>query len=151
MELMTPLGAPEFGKLLQRAGLAPGVPPSGSFPPVFLESPYAPPVGPTRQLGWPNPEIASSPAWGGGQPEAADPLTQFKAWAATLRDGDDRNLDRLGLPPADEIKTLAADPKVHFILAKASVERLRALLDDPAVRSVNVADIAFDLGHPEFE
>jgi hypothetical protein len=41
---------------------------------------------------------------------------------------------------------------VHaFILAKASMERLRALLDDPAVRSVNVGDVAFDLGHPDFE
>jgi hypothetical protein len=77
--------------------------------------------------------------------DLADPATM-------LRDGDDRNLGRLGLPPADEIKTLAADPKVHaFILAKASMERLRALLDDPAVRSVNVGDVAFDLGHPDIE
>jgi hypothetical protein len=155
VELTTPLGAPEFAELLQPAG----VPSLSSSPPIFLESPYPPfatdrampEIGPPRKLAWPNPQIASSAA-GEGQLEASDPLTQFKAWAAMLRDGDDRNLGRLGLPPAAKIKTLAADPKVHaFILAKASVERLRALLDDPAVRSVNVADVAFDLGHPDIE
>lgn len=42
------------------------------------------------------------------------------------------------------------DPKVHgFILAKGSVETLRALLDDPATRSVKLADFAFDLGTPD--
>ena len=155
VEFTTPLGAPEFAELLRRID----VPSLSSSPPIFLESPYPPfdtdgpmpEIGPRRKLAWPNPQIASAAA-GEGQLEASDPLTQFKAWAAMLRDGDDRNLGRLGLRPADEIKTLATDPKVHaFILTKASVEKLRALLDDPAVRSVNVADVAFDLGHSDIE
>jgi hypothetical protein len=152
VELTTPLETPEFRELLERtANVTPGVPTSWTYPPIFLESPYATDGGPTRQLGWPNPEIASAAA-GEGQLKASDPLTQFKAWAGMLGDGDDRNLERLGLPPADEIKKLAAEPKVHaFILARASVETLRALLNDPAVRSVNVADVAFDLGHPDIE
>jgi hypothetical protein len=148
VETMTPLGADEVTELLQRTGSWPG-----SFPPVYLESLYSPPREfPPSKLGWPNPSIASSEAWGDSHLELADPLTQFKAWAAMLNDGDDRNLDRLGLPPAEEIKKLAVDPKVHgFILPKASLEELRALLDDPAVRSVNVADVAFDLGNPHIE
>jgi hypothetical protein len=152
VELTRPIGTSEFRQLLERtASLTPGVPTSATYPPIFLESPYEAPVGPRRRLGWPNPETASAAA-GEGQLEVSDPLTQFKAWAAMLGDGDDRNLERLGLPPADEIKKLAAEPKVHaFILAKASVETLRALLNDPAVRSVNVADVAFDLGHPDIE
>ena len=148
VEPVTPLGVDEFGELLERTGSWPG-----SFPPVYLESLYSQPVEfPPSKLGWPNPGIASSEAWGDSHLEVADQLTQFKAWAAMLDDGDNRNLERLGLPPADEIKKLAVDPKVHaFILPKASVEELRALLDDPAVLSVNVADVAFDLGHPDIE
>jgi hypothetical protein len=148
VEPMTPLGADEVRDLLQRTGSWPG-----SFPPVYLESPYTDPQGfPLGKIGWPNPAIASSEAWGDSHLELADPLTQFKAWAAMLNDGDDLNLDRLGLPPADRIKELAVDPKVHaFILPKVRVEELRALLDDPAVWSVNVADVAFDLGNPDIE
>ena len=149
VEPTTPLGAPEFEELLQRT---PSLPTLSAAPPILLKAPYESDVVPPRLLGWPNPGIASSEAWGDGHLEVADQLTQFKAWAAMLNDGDDRNLERLDLPPADEIKKLALDPKVHaFILPKASVETLRALLDDPAVRSVNLADVAFDLGHPGFE
>jgi hypothetical protein len=148
VEPMTPLGADEVRDLLQRTDSWPG-----SFPPVYLESLYSPPREfPPSKLGWPNPAIASSEAWGDSHLELADPLTQFKAWAAMLNDGDDLNLERLGLPRADGIKKLAVDPKVHaFILPKASLEELRALLDDPAVSSVTVADVAFDLGNPDIE
>jgi hypothetical protein len=44
------------------------------------------------------------------------------------------------------------DPKVHaFILAKTNVRKLAGLLEDEAIRSVNVADVAFHLGHAESE
>jgi hypothetical protein len=123
--------------------------------PVFLEPPYPPfrtegpdpEIGFARKLAWPNPTIASHTA-AEGDLAPADPLTQFKAWATKLEDGDDRNLGRLGLPPAREIKKLAATPRIHgFILPKASTETLRALLDDQETRSVKIADVAFDLGN----
>jgi hypothetical protein len=158
VELATPLDAPQFADLLQRARVPFATPGLRNSPPVFLEPPYPPfhsegpdpELRPARKLAWPNPTIASHTA-AEGELAPADPLTQFKAWAAKLDDGDNRNLGRLGLPPADEIKKLAADPKVHgFILPTASIERLSALLRDPAVRSVKAVDVAFDLGlqHP---
>jgi hypothetical protein len=159
VELATPLTTGAFADLLARTGVPTGAPELHNSPPIFLEPPYPPfhtegpnpELGPARKLAWPNPTIASDTA-GEGDLAPSDPLTQFKAWAAQLEDGDDRNLGRLGLPPADKIKTLAEDPKVHaFILPKASVERLRALLDDPAIRSLNLADVAFDLGNPDIE
>jgi hypothetical protein len=154
VELATPLMAAEFAELLARAGVPVGTPGLHNSPPVFLESPYAPfhiegrnpEIGFARKLAWPNPTIASHTA-AEGDLAAADPLTQFKAWAAKLEGGDDRNLGRLGLPPASEIKKLAANPRIHgFILAKASTETLLALLDDQGTRSVKIADVAFDLG-----
>ena len=145
---LTPLGADEVRDLLQRTDSWPG-----SFPPVYLEPLYSQPREfPSSKLGWPNPAIASSEAWGDSHLELADPLAQFKEWAAMLDDGDDLNVERLDLPPAEQIKKLAVDPKVHgFILPKASPEELRALVDDPAVFSVNIADVAFDLGNPNIE
>lgn len=153
--------ASEFAELLKRNDLVGEESQLKNSPPIFWESPYPPfhfegpmpEIGLLRKLSWPNPSIASFAA--GPEQEQlplSDPYTQFKAWAAKLRDGDDRNLGRLGLPPADDIKRLAEDPQVHaFILPKASVDRLRALLDDPQVRSVNVADVAFDLGRSELQ
>lgn len=154
VELETPLTAPAFADLLARTGVPSGTPGLHNSPPIFLEAPYPafhidgpdPELGPARKLAWPNPTIASDTA-AEGDLAPSDPLTQFKAWAAKLEDGDNRNLGRLGLPPASRIKALAADPKVHgFILPKASIETLRALLDDPGIRTVKIADVAFDLG-----
>jgi hypothetical protein len=157
VELATPLTAADFADLLARGHVPTSTPGLRNSPPIFLESPYPPfhiggpdpELGPLRKLAWPNPTIASATA-ADGDLAPADPLTQFKAWAAKLDDGDNRNLGRLGLPPASRIKTLAADAKVHgFILTKASVKTLRALLDDPGTRSVKIADVAFDLGIPD--
>jgi hypothetical protein len=145
VELARPMTAPEFAELLARANVPVG-PSLHNSPPVFLESPYDPELGPARKLAWPNPTIASHTA-AEGDLAPADPLTQFKTWATKLDDGDDRNLGRLGLPTESEIKELAANPRIHgFILPKASTEILQALLDDQETRSVKIADVAFDLG-----
>jgi hypothetical protein len=159
VELATSLESSGFEGLLKRSGLAIEGPGLLASPPIFLEPPYPrfetegpePEIGSRRQLAWPNPFIAASAAAQGEIP-LADPLTQFQTWAAMLENGDNRNLGRLGLPAASQIKTLAANPEVHgFILAEATVESLRVLLDDPSVRSVNVADAAFDLGRTDID
>ena len=60
-----------------------------------------------------------------------------------LGDGDDRNLERLGLPSADEIKTLAADPKVHaFILAQSERGEAPRPSRRPGCSQLSVADVA---------
>lgn len=73
-------------------------------------------------------------------------LAQFQAWVKTLRRGDDRVLDSLGLPSRDRLREIAARARVYgFVLDKASPARLRGFLDEPSVRSLQVVDAAFDL------
>jgi hypothetical protein len=161
VELAEPMGASEFAALLRAHDVPSGEPELHNSPPVFLQDPY-PPVnddaavtdqGYVVKLAWPNPWIASSAS--GTEDRRvplADPLTQFTAWAGMLRDGDNGNLERLNLPPADYIKGLAGNPQVHgFLLKRATVDRLQGLLDDPRIRSVNVADVAFDLSQSQPE
>jgi hypothetical protein len=161
IELAEPMGAPEFAELLRAHGIPSGEPELHNSPPVFLEEPYlrfdedaaSADQWYLARLTWPNPNIASAAT---GTEErllpGADPLTQFKAWASMLRDSDDGNLERLNLPPADAIKGLAENPQVHgFLLERGTVDRLEELLDDPRIRSVNVADVAFDLGQSQPE
>jgi hypothetical protein len=63
-----------------------------------------------------------------------------------LHDGDDRNLGRVGLPRSEQIKRVASEGRIYgFILQQTSLKTLRRLLADPNVRSVNVADVAFNL------
>jgi hypothetical protein len=154
VEFAAPLTSQQFEEVLERNGIT-DAPLSRSSPPIYLESPYPPfhidgnrpmpEIGPARKLAWPDSSTAASEALGSPVPNA-DPLTQFQDWAAELDDGDDRNLGRLRLPTADEIKRLAENPRVYaFILDRASIQQLRSFLDDAAVRSVNVADVAFDL------
>ncbi len=152
VELAAPATVNEFNEILVGTGVRPLDDPMPSdMPPVFLQPPYREPVlskaGMVRTLTWPESFSAATEFMGGAIPEA-DSLAQFKAWAAELRDDDDRNLGRLGLPPADTIKSVARNARVHaFILETASLRQLTRLLDDPAIRSVNVADVAFDLGY----
>lgn len=155
VEFDEPLDAPEFAELLRAHGVPSGEPELRDSPPVFLEAPYGfdPAAGHLSKLTWPNPHIATSAS---GIEDAlvplADPLTQFESWAGLLEDGDDGNLDRLGLPPAQHIKRVAESARAHgFLFERATVEQLEGLLDDPLVRSVNVADVAFDLRQGQFE
>ena len=149
VEFTAPLTSQQFQEFRERNRITGGAPaPLPSYtPPIFLESPYPPlhPDGNRQKLSWPESSTAASEALGSPVP-IADPLTQFQDWAAELDGGDDRNLGMLGLPTAEEIKRLAESPRVYaFIVDRTSIQRLRTFLDDAAVRSVNVADIAFDL------
>ena len=84
----------------------------------------------TRRVGWPNPFVA-----------------QFQAWAKELRDEDDPALADLGLPSSDELRELAADPRVYgFVLDAATPSQLRGLRSEPAVSAISVGDVSFDLG-----
>ncbi|WP_068922371.1 hypothetical protein [Planobispora rosea] len=78
------------------------------------------------------------------EPEAA--LASFRSWVATLRPEDDAGLRQLALTRAG--LTDAADKGVaHAFVAESwTPADLRALLDDPRVRTVQVTDVAFNLG-----
>ena len=104
--------------------------------PIFLQSPYQPPEQfsgrPERPLAWPEPSIEN-----------------FQAWARALRGGDDETLEWLFLPPADRIREVADEGRVHaLVVERASVAQIERFLADPAVRSVRIADVEFALYEP---
>jgi hypothetical protein len=82
-----------------------------------------------ERVSWPTPAVAA-----------------FQAWVKALRPDDDGVLDLLGLPPVAELERIAATPRIHgFVLDHATPARLRALAADPAVRTVALGDVAFNL------
>jgi hypothetical protein len=88
------------------------------------------PVALSRPLAWTDPDVAG-----------------FRRWAAGLGQGDDANLGLLYLPGAKSIKTVAAEGRIHgLVVDTASPKELRALLADPAVASVRLAEVTYDLG-----
>jgi hypothetical protein len=94
---------------------------------VFLTPPYD-----TEQL---------RVTWG-----SAETLDVYARWAAELSPADDRFLDELDLPPAATLQRLARSPRISAVVVeRASVPVLRALLKNPAVASVTIADVGFDV------
>jgi hypothetical protein len=90
---------------------------------VFLTKPYDVPTA-----SWPVGELAD-----------------FREWVGALDHGDDDLLGDLDSPPVEELRAVAADPKVTgAVLEHLSVATLRSLLADPRVTSVNIADVGFD-------
>jgi hypothetical protein len=73
---------------------------------------------------WPILAIPSA-AVGEGQVRLSGTLTQFDACVDSLRDGDDRNLGRLGLPRPDEINKLTANRRRY--VPGSSYSRLNAI------------------------
>lgn len=58
-------------------------------------------------------------------------------------------LATLDLPPSATLRELARSPRVYaMVVDRATPAQLRSLLDNPAVRAVNLADIAFDPAAP---
>jgi hypothetical protein len=72
-------------------------------------------------------------------------LRGFQDWVGHLSGGDDDALRVLAAPPLKQLRSLAADPHVNgAIVERLSVARLRTLLSDPRVESVNIAAVGFD-------
>jgi hypothetical protein len=92
---------------------------------VFVTDPYE-----AGRVAWPTPQIQ-----------------ELRDWADQLRPADDGRLDEIGLPPSADIQRAAATGLVHaYVLPRAQLDEIRAMLADPAIRSVNILDVAFDTG-----
>lgn len=74
-------------------------------------------------------------------------LSQFRAWVGELRDYDEPNLRRFDLDLA-RLRKAAKDGVVYAYVALGTVAKLRKLIEDPRVRTVRLADLAFDLERP---
>ena len=82
-----------------------------------------------QRVSWPSPSLA-----------------QFQDWVKTLHSSDDQVLDRLGLPPTRALRTIATRARVYgLVLDQATPARLRGFLADPAVRMVQLGDIAYNV------
>lgn len=76
------------------------------------------------------------------EPVAA--LAEFRRWVGQLNEGD--NLEEFGLD-YDWLADGAEEGVVHGLVVDGwKLADLRKLLDDPEVRTVHLADVAFDLG-----
>ncbi|MFG6201425.1 hypothetical protein [Nonomuraea sp. JJY05] len=72
-------------------------------------------------------------------------LAGFRRWVAGLRDHDAVNLDKFGLGLKLLRKSAADGMAYAYVTQHARVGDLRALIDDPQVRAIRVADVAYDL------
>lgn len=134
VELRTATTMRSFQRLLARQGF---LDPGGSLPeelPIILQQLHVLPYD------YPSRHVAGPLVW----PKSS--MAEFQAWAKRLRDEDDQTLSYLYLPPVSAIKAVARQARVYgFIADRVPKSRLRRLLDDPAIRSIRVADVAFDL------
>ncbi|WP_101783827.1 hypothetical protein [Nonomuraea indica] len=72
-------------------------------------------------------------------------LEGFRAWSRLLRDHDDANLRHFDLSLA-RLRKAANDGLAYAVVEDlASVKELRKVIEDPRVRTVRLADVAFDL------
>lgn len=72
-------------------------------------------------------------------------LEDLRAWVGLLRDHDDANLRHFDLSLARLRKAADEGLAYAYVDSIATVEDLRKLIEDPRVRTVRLADVAFDL------
>ncbi|MFC7722386.1 hypothetical protein [Nonomuraea recticatena] len=76
------------------------------------------------------------------EPEAA--LAEFRRWVGLLDDGEDLGVFELNY---EWLTEAVGEGVVHgLVVDRWKLADLRKLLDDPEVRTVHLADVAFDLG-----
>jgi hypothetical protein len=82
-----------------------------------------------RRVSWPDPALAG-----------------FQDWVKQLHPSDDGLLRDLRLPPVASLRAIATTPRIYgFVLPQAPPRQLLAFLNDPAVNTVLVGDIAYNL------
>ncbi|MDF2710110.1 MAG: hypothetical protein K0R62_5762 [Nonomuraea muscovyensis] len=75
-------------------------------------------------------------------------LAGFRGWLGLLRDHDDANLRHFDLSLA-RLRKAANDGLAYAVVENlVSVKELRKVIEDPRVRTVRLADVAFDLQRP---
>ncbi|GAB3907824.1 hypothetical protein [Microbispora bryophytorum] len=75
-------------------------------------------------------------------------LANFRRWVGILKDYDDDNLHDFDLSLA-RLRKAADDGLVYaYVDSLVTIGELRKIIDDPLVRTVRVADVAYDLERP---
>ncbi|MFI6596243.1 hypothetical protein ACIBHX_08345 [Nonomuraea sp. NPDC050536] len=74
-------------------------------------------------------------------------LRNFRAWVNVLQDSDQANLSSFGLS-LDRLRKAASDGLAYaYVDNLTSIAKLRKIIEDPRVKTVRLADAAFDLDH----
>lgn len=72
-------------------------------------------------------------------------IDAYQRWVAHLHDSDRKSLSDLGLS-LTALRRSAEAPRVYgFVVDSASIPKLRVALDSPAVHTIRLAQVAFDL------
>ncbi|MEV0581888.1 hypothetical protein [Nonomuraea sp. NPDC050310] len=80
--------------------------------------------------------------------QPGDELKNFRAWVDLLREHDDANLRDFDLT-LERLRRAAKDGLAYaFVDTLTTVGELRKVIEDPLVRTVRVADLAYDLEKP---
>ncbi|MEV5558125.1 hypothetical protein AB0L44_31105 [Nonomuraea wenchangensis] len=136
VEFAEPLGEREFSAFVQRHGRVPpeiAIYRAGGTP---ISWRLATPLPDTPQGDVPQLAAAELPRNG---------LTGFRRWVGDLRDHDAVNLEKFGLR-LEPLRKSAADGLAYaYVTQHARVRDLRALVDDPQIRAIRLADVAYDL------
>lgn len=75
-------------------------------------------------------------------------LKNLRAWVKILQESDQANLGSFGLSLA-RLRKAAADGLAYaYVDDYTSIAELRKIIEDPRVRTIRLADAAFDLDHP---
>ena len=145
-ETMNALVVVEFARPLDAAGLAEFGRRYRSCPElvVYESRPRATPITWGRHM---LPSTSELPSGGVHECPALVPheLENFRRWVASLREHDEPNLRKFGLDLA-RLRAAADGGKVYgYADRTVTVAEARKMLDDPAVKTIRVADVAYDL------
>ncbi|GAA3682050.1 hypothetical protein GCM10022224_052980 [Nonomuraea antimicrobica] len=77
-----------------------------------------------------------------------DDLAAFRSWVRILQQHDEPNLRRFDLTLARLRKASADGLAYGYVDQLVTVEKLRTIIEDPRVRAVRLADVAFELDRP---
>jgi hypothetical protein len=72
-------------------------------------------------------------------------LDNFRAWVSSLRDHDEINLRKFGLDLSRLRAAATAGKTYGYADRLLTVDQARKLIENPQVKTIRVADVAYDL------
>ncbi|MGA4995084.1 hypothetical protein [Nonomuraea bangladeshensis] len=136
VEFAEPLGEREFSAFAQRHGRVP--------PEIAIYRAGGTPISWRLDTRLPDAPQGDVPKLAAAE-LSRNGLAGFRRWVGGLRDHDAVSLEKFGLR-LELLRESAADGLAYaYVTQHACVADLRALIDDPQIRTIRPADVAYDL------